>query len=219
MTKVAVSEALMRVADRCVQVMGGTGVTGDTIVEQVFREIAPSASMTGRPRSTNGASPRNQAGMEGRTVTYQYITVAREDRLTIVTINRPEAHNALNTVAHEELAAAFDAFAADPDQWVAIITGAGEKAFCAGHDLKQQASGGGMATPSSGFGGLTARFDMAKPVIAAVNGVAMGAGSRSCWPATSWSQARAGRLCPAGTEGRAGGVGGRVAAPAAGLSV
>jgi acyl-CoA dehydrogenase len=39
MTKVAVSEALMRVADRCVQVMGGTGVSGDTIVEQVFREI------------------------------------------------------------------------------------------------------------------------------------------------------------------------------------
>jgi acyl-CoA dehydrogenase len=39
MAKVAVSEALMRVADRCVQVMGGTGVTGDTIVEQVFREI------------------------------------------------------------------------------------------------------------------------------------------------------------------------------------
>ena len=39
MTKVAVSEALMRIADRCVQVMGGTGVTGDTIVEQVFREV------------------------------------------------------------------------------------------------------------------------------------------------------------------------------------
>jgi alkylation response protein AidB-like acyl-CoA dehydrogenase len=39
MTKVAVSEALMRVADKCVQVMGGTGVSGDTIVEQVFREV------------------------------------------------------------------------------------------------------------------------------------------------------------------------------------
>jgi len=39
MAKVAVSEALMRIADRCVQVMGGTGVTGDTIVEQVFREV------------------------------------------------------------------------------------------------------------------------------------------------------------------------------------
>lgn len=108
-------------------------------------------------------------------MTHRYIQVAREGRLTTVTIARPEAHNALNAEAHEELAAAFDAFAADAEQWVAIITGAGEKAFCAGHDLKQQASGGGMATPPSGFAGLTAR-DMAKPVIAAVNGVAMGGG-------------------------------------------
>lgn len=109
-------------------------------------------------------------------MTHRYIQVVREDRLTIVTIARPEAHNALNAEAHEELAAAFDAFATDPEQWVAIITGAGEKAFCAGHDLKQQASGGGMTTPPSGFAGLTSRFDMAKPVIAAVNGVAMGGG-------------------------------------------
>ncbi|KTT70292.1 enoyl-CoA hydratase-related protein [Sphingomonas endophytica] len=109
-------------------------------------------------------------------MTYRYIKVTREGRLTIVTIDRPEAHNALNAAAHDELAAAFDAFAADPEQWVAIITGAGEKAFCAGHDLKQQASGGGMSTPATGFAGLTARFDMAKPVIAAVNGVAMGGG-------------------------------------------
>ncbi len=109
-------------------------------------------------------------------MTHRYIQVAREGRLTTVTIARPEAHNALNAEAHEELAAAFDAFATDPEQWVAIITGAGEKAFCAGHDLKQQAAGGGMATPPSGFAGLTSRFDMAKPVIAAVNGVAMGGG-------------------------------------------
>lgn len=105
-----------------------------------------------------------------------HVTIEREGRLTIVTMNRPASHNALNAEAHEELAAAFDAFAADPDQWVAIITGAGAKAFCAGHDLKQQASGGGMATPPTGFAGLTSRFDMAKPVIAAVNGVAMGGG-------------------------------------------
>ena len=105
-----------------------------------------------------------------------HVIVEREGRLTIVTMNRPASHNALNAEAHEELAAAFDAFAEDPNQWVAIITGSGAKAFCAGHDLKQQASGGGMATPPTGFAGLTSRFDMAKPVIAAVNGVAMGGG-------------------------------------------
>ncbi|MEK9212363.1 enoyl-CoA hydratase-related protein [Sphingomonas sp. 2378] len=109
-------------------------------------------------------------------MTYQYITVAREDRLTIVTINRPEAYNALNAEAHRELADVFDTFATDPDQWVSIVTGAGNKAFCAGHDLKQQASGGGMVVPPTGFAGLTGRFDMTKPVIAAVNGVAMGGG-------------------------------------------
>nr|WP_211184817.1 MULTISPECIES: enoyl-CoA hydratase-related protein [unclassified Novosphingobium] len=118
----------------------------------------------------------DQAHQEGTSVTGPSITVERDGPLTIITLARPEAHNALHAAAHEELAAAFDAFAADPDQWVAIITGAGEKAFCAGHDLKQQASGGGMATPPSGFAGLTARFDLAKPVIAAVNGVAMGGG-------------------------------------------
>lgn len=109
-------------------------------------------------------------------MTYQYVDVVREGRLTIVTINRPDAHNALNAQAQREMAAAFDAFAADDEQWVAIVTGAGTKAFCAGHDLKQQASGGGLFTPDSGFGGLTARFDCSKPIIAAVNGVAMGGG-------------------------------------------
>jgi enoyl-CoA hydratase/carnithine racemase len=107
---------------------------------------------------------------------YEFIAVERENALTIITINRPAVHNALNAAAHRELEAAFDAFEADREQWVAILTGAGEKAFCAGHDLKQQAVGGGLETPSSGFAGLTARFGMQKPVIGAVNGAAMGGG-------------------------------------------
>ena len=107
---------------------------------------------------------------------FEFIRVEREGPVTVVTLNRPERLNALHSPAHFELAEAFDAFAADPDQWVAIVTGAGDRAFCAGNDLKHQAAGGSMASPPSGFGGLATRFDLAKPVIAAVNGVAMGGG-------------------------------------------
>ncbi|MFJ4443442.1 enoyl-CoA hydratase-related protein [Pseudomonas sp. NPDC089422] len=107
---------------------------------------------------------------------YRFIEVKHEGRLTIITLQRPEAHNALNYAAHEELQQAFDDFAGDAEQWVAIVTGSGSKAFCAGHDLKQQASDANLGTPPCGFGGLTSRFDLHKPVIAAVNGVAMGGG-------------------------------------------
>jgi len=107
---------------------------------------------------------------------YKYITVANEGPLTIVTINRPDARNALNADSHRELTHAFDAFGADPGQFVAIVTGAGDKAFCAGHDLKQDPEGEGGYRPPKGFGGLAERFDLDKPLIAAVNGGAFGGG-------------------------------------------
>lgn len=102
----------------------------------------------------------------------------RDGPILTVTINRPDVMNALHPAANLELETVFDDFVADPDLWVAIITGAGDRAFSAGNDLKFQATeGGGAVTgPQSGFGGLTSRFDNSKPVIAAVNGVAMGGG-------------------------------------------
>lgn len=106
--------------------------------------------------------------------------VEKDGHLTIVTINRPESMNALDPNANAELAEIFDEFAADPEQWVAILTGAGDRAFSSGNDLKEtvrrMARGEPLETPLSGFAGITSRFDLNKPLIAAVNGVAMGGG-------------------------------------------
>ena len=107
---------------------------------------------------------------------FEFCKVERDGRLTIVTMNRPEVMNALHPPANFELAKVFDSFAQDTDQWVAIITGAGDKAFSAGNDLKYQAAGNPITVPPTGFAGLTSRFDLNKPVVAAVNGLAMGGG-------------------------------------------
>lgn len=90
--------------------------------------------------------------------------------------------NALHPPACRELDQAFNDFSDDPNSWVAIITGAGNRAFSAGNDLKWQAQHGGEAwwkeinSLQGGFGGITRRFDCFKPIIAAVNGLALGGG-------------------------------------------
>ncbi len=113
---------------------------------------------------------------------FEYIEVERDGPLTLVRINRPERMNALHPPAQKELDQVFDDFQNDDDQWVGIITGAGEKAFSAGNDLKYQAEHGSaavreqMAGVKGGFGGLHRRTDLYKPLIAAVNGFALGGG-------------------------------------------
>jgi enoyl-CoA hydratase/carnithine racemase len=112
---------------------------------------------------------------------FQFIDVAAEGGVTSITLNRPEALNALVTEMHFELHRAFDAFAADPAQRVAVVRGAG-RAFCAGSDLKATPTvmvpraRKAERYPPSGYAGLIERFDLAKPVIAAVDGAALGGG-------------------------------------------
>jgi len=108
---------------------------------------------------------------------FKHCKVERRDQILTITLNRPEVLNAMNPEAHFELDEVFDLYAADPDMHVAIITGAGDRAFCVGTDLKELARTGDHRKPPGGFCGITTRFNLYKPVIAAVNGLCLGGGT------------------------------------------
>ncbi len=94
------------------------------------------------------------------------------DGVAWVTINRPEARNAINQAVSEGLAEAWDRVESDDDVAVAVLTGTGEAAFSAGADLKEMAVRDERGLPSHYVGGRLADGGVTKPVIAAVNGVA-----------------------------------------------
>lgn len=101
--------------------------------------------------------------------------VSCEGNLWVVTIDRQHVQNALDIATNHELDRVFDAFVADSEATVAILTGAGAS-FCSGHDYAAMKDAGEAAMPRGGFGGLTRRVDNPKPIIAAVNGDALDEG-------------------------------------------
>jgi len=111
-------------------------------------------------------------------VAYEYALYEKKDRIATITMNRPAVMNAIHPPATAELSEIWDDALADDNVWIVILTGAGDKAFSAGNDLKYTAEKGRPTgpLPHGGFGGLTSRTDIIKPIIAAVNGVALGGG-------------------------------------------
>lgn len=115
---------------------------------------------------------------------------ARDDGIAIITLNRPETRNALGREIRAGLFQAWDRFERDPALRIAILTGAGDKAFCAGGDLKEMVATGMQVPPRDMFPLPYDTVELSKPTIAAVNGVAFAGG---------WMIAQACDLCVAST--------------------
>ena len=114
---------------------------------------------------------------------YETLTYERSDRIATITLNRPEVLNAADDQMLLELNQAWLQFRHDHEAWVAILTGSGERAFCAGRDVKEQAAqdSAGLRTQiietPYGFGGpMPTEHDIWKPIICAVNGICAGLG-------------------------------------------
>jgi enoyl-CoA hydratase len=136
----------------------------------------------------------------------------RRGHIELLTINRPEARNAINRATAQALSDALDECETDDDVWVLVLTGAGDKAFSAGMDLKAFAAGEFPIT-EKGFGGLTKR-NFPKPLIAAANGSALAGGFEmvlSCDMVVAASHALFG--IPEATRGLVAGAGGLIRLP------
>ena len=115
------------------------------------------------------------------------------DGIAIITINRPEQRNCLSKEVREGLFAAWDRFEQDTTARIAILTGSGEKAFCAGGDLKEMVETGLKVPPRDMFPVPYETIKLSKPTIAAVNGVAFAGG---------WMIAQGCDLCVASTTAK-----------------
>lgn len=105
------------------------------------------------------------------------VEYVKKGNVAILTMNRPEARNAINGEMAATMEAAIDQMEDDPEIWVGILTAVG-KAFCAGADLKEisAGNGGALSTKKGGFAGI-ARRERTKPLIAAITGSALAGGT------------------------------------------
>jgi len=104
------------------------------------------------------------------------VRTERQERIFIVTLDRPEAMNSLDTEMFLELSAAWDEFERDDDLWVAVVTGAGDRAFCAGRDLVKSAADASEDWSQERHRARLTPDGIWKPTIAAVNGHCLAAG-------------------------------------------
>lgn len=109
----------------------------------------------------------------------EFLKYEKRGRLAYITINRPERMNSMHPPTNREMHEVFCDFRDDPEVWVAIVTGEGDRAFSAGNDLKYTAEHGrsqSLDFDRAPFAGITSAFECPKPIIAAVNGYALGGG-------------------------------------------
>lgn len=104
------------------------------------------------------------------------IIYEKKNHIAVITINRPEARNAIDGKTNKELHEAWADFRDDPKCWVGILTGKGDKSFSAGADLKDMEGLRKSIDSGHSFGAITRGFETWKPIVAAVNGSALGGG-------------------------------------------
>jgi dehydration protein DpgD len=131
------------------------------------------------PGSASTTVPSCTTEDDGVRVRYE-----KRGRVAYIVLDRPHVLNAIDVRMHQELSALLDDFEQDDELWVGVITGAGERAFSAGQDLKELVERTRAGAPPASFGSrggpgwprLTERFRLSKPIIARVNGLALGGG-------------------------------------------